>query len=82
VEKPAELAEWVLRGLPNWGRERIEQAMQGANTLEVPLSTPIPVLIVYGTAVVQADGEVHFLPDIYGADARLARMFREHENRP
>ena len=73
VEKPLELAEWVLRDMPEWTRERIEDAMNGDTTFEVKLNHPIPVLILYGTAVVMEDGEVHFVPDIYQQDADLER---------
>jgi murein L,D-transpeptidase YcbB/YkuD len=35
------------------------------------LSKPVPVLILYGTATVATNGEVHFFDDIYGLDAVL-----------
>ncbi len=73
VEKPEELAAWVLRGLPGWTPDRIEAAMNGDKTFEVKLKTPIPVLVVYATAVALAGGEVHFFPDIYNEDAKLSR---------
>ncbi len=73
VEKPLELAEWVLRDHPEWTPQRITEAMQGEETIEIPLDRPIPVLIVYTTAVVLRDGKIRFLDDIYGQDARLER---------
>jgi murein L,D-transpeptidase YcbB/YkuD len=73
VEKPAELAEWAMRDMLEWTEERIEDSMNGDKTFEVKLKHPIPVLILYGTAVVMEDGEVHFLPDIYKQDADLER---------
>jgi len=73
VEKPLELAEWVLRDMPEWTEERIEDSMNGDKTFDVRLKRPIPVLILYATAVVMEDGEVHFLPDIYKQDAGLER---------
>ena len=73
VEDPVALADWVLRGEPQWTKDRIEAAMNGETTFEVKLGRPIPVLILYGTAVVMEDGEVHFLDDIYRQDAGLAR---------
>jgi murein L,D-transpeptidase YcbB/YkuD len=45
--------------------------MNGAETLQVTLDKPIPVLIVYATAVVLGSGEVRFFDDIYKQDARL-----------
>ena len=51
---------------------RLEGAMQsGEDNYQVNLSKPIPVLILYGTAVVDDNDEVHFFDDIYGHDARL-----------
>lgn len=58
VEKPEELATWVLRNKPEWTRERIREAMNSAQSLRVNLDTPIPVLIVYGTTVVAGDGDI------------------------
>jgi murein L,D-transpeptidase YcbB/YkuD len=74
VEKPEQLAAWVLREKPEWTPERIRDAMDGTKTLQVTLDTPIPVLIVYATAVVLKSGEVRFLEDIYGQDVQLDRL--------
>ena len=73
VEKPEELAVWVLKNKPEWTRERIREAMNSGQPLRVNLDTPIPVLIVYGTAVVAEDGDIRFFDDIYGYDAALAQ---------
>jgi len=73
VEKPEELAAWVLRNKPEWTRERIQEAMNSGYPLRVNLDAPIPVLIVYGTAVVEQDGNIRFFGDIYGSDASLAQ---------
>jgi L,D-transpeptidase YcbB len=35
---------------------------------------PVPVLILYITAVVEEDGSVHFFSDIYGHDKTLAAV--------
>jgi L,D-transpeptidase YcbB len=72
VEKPVELVTWVLRHNPGWDSARVEAAMQsGKDNYQVNLARPIPVLILYGTAVVDTDDEVHFFDDIYGHDAAL-----------
>ncbi len=74
VEKPADLAAWVLRDKPEWTMDKIQAAMKtGADNVQVNLDKPIPVLILYSTAVVEPDGEVRFFDDIYGYDASLAR---------
>lgn len=74
VEKPEELALWVLRGLPGWDMDHIRAAENGTDSRQVNLDKPIPVLIVYGTAVVREDGEVFFFDDIYGHDATLEQL--------
>ena len=71
VEHPAALAEWVLHNNPEWTEDRIVAAMNGADTIEVNLTHPIPVLILYSTAVVEPDGQIHFFDDIYGYDTTL-----------
>lgn len=71
VADPAGLAAWVLRDKPGWDEDQIEAAMNGDQTLVVSLDHPIPVLILYSTAVVEPDGEVHFFSDIYGYDKDL-----------
>src|SRR5579864_1830304 len=73
LEKPAELAAWVLRNNPDWTVERVQQGMQSGNdNITVNLVKPVPVFIVYGTALAYENGEVHFSDDIYGHDAKLA----------
>ena len=74
VEKPEQLAAWVLRDKPEWTPERIHDAMNSTKTLQVNLDRPIPVLIVYATAIVLEGGEVRFFDDIYGQDAQLDRL--------
>jgi len=51
---------------------RVRQAMEsGRDNVTVRLAQPIPVFIVYGTALAHPDGEVHFYDDIYGHDPKL-----------
>jgi L,D-transpeptidase YcbB len=72
VEKPADLAAYLLRNQPPWTAERVQAAMQsGPDNQQVNLTTPVPVLILYQTAVVEPDNSVHFFDDIYGHDKEL-----------
>jgi murein L,D-transpeptidase YcbB/YkuD len=72
VEKPDELAAWVLRDKSEWTLERIRHAMQdGQDDFKVHLTKPIPVMILYTTALAREHGDIHFYPDIYGYDAEL-----------
>ena len=75
VQKPAELAATLLRNQPPWTQEKVQAAMQsGPNNQQVNLKVPIPVLILYITAVVEEDGSVHFFNDIYGHDKSLEAL--------
>ena len=74
VEDPAALAEWVLRNNPGWTREKIDAAFKAEKEQQVNLTKTIPVLIVYGTAVVPETGPAEFLPDIYGMDKSLEKL--------
>ena len=75
VEEPAQLAAWALRNNPGWDLKRVEAAMKtGKDNAQVNLIQPAPVLIVYGTAVVTEQGEVHFFDDIYGLDAQMEEI--------
>ena len=74
VEKPAELAAWILRNEEGWSLDRVRQAMnEGRNNLTVKLSKPLPVLFIYSTVAPGEDGDVHFYRDIYGYDAELTQ---------
>jgi L,D-transpeptidase YcbB len=74
LEKPADLAAWVLRDNPGWTPERIRAAMNGSAPQQVNLAHPIAVLIVYATVIVLEDGLVHFYDDIYRQDSALQQV--------
>ena len=77
VEDPLALAAWVLRDNPEWTPERIREVISGDTTVRVNIARPLPVQVVYGTAVVMEDGEIDFFDDIYGHDAALERALLE-----
>ena len=83
VEKPAELAAYLLRNQPPWTLEKVQAAMQsGPDNQQVNLTTPVPVLILYVTAVVEEDGSVHFFDDIYGYDKTLEAVLAKGQPYP
>ncbi len=70
IEKPAELAAWVLKGQPGWNQDQVRAAMdRRGGEQAVKVANPVLVLIVYATAVARDNGEVNFFRDIYGYDA-------------
>ncbi len=77
VSDPVALARYVLRQGPGvWDDARIEAAMNGADAMRVTLPHPVPVMILYGTAVATESGRVLFFDDIYGQDRKLEALLR------
>jgi L,D-transpeptidase YcbB len=69
LEKPDELAEWVLR----WPYDRVETAMHsGPDNRTVTLPRKIPVYIVYFTTYMR-DGQLYFGNDLYSRDDAMVR---------
>ena len=77
VEDPVALALWALKDQPEWTREKVVAAMNGAPSFRVNLMRPIRVVMYYVTAtVIPDDGTVHFADDIYGHDPRLDKALQ------
>jgi murein L,D-transpeptidase YcbB/YkuD len=69
VEKPAELAQWVL----GWDASRVQQAMTGStDNVETKVPQRIPVYITYFTVYMQ-DGQLRFGNDLYDRDAKMVQ---------
>jgi murein L,D-transpeptidase YcbB/YkuD len=66
VEKPVELASWVL----GWDQAKVLEAEQGKDNNSVKLPRKLPVYIVYGTAYLK-DGQIYFGNDLYHRDDKL-----------
>ncbi|WP_232470530.1 MULTISPECIES: L,D-transpeptidase family protein [Methylococcus] len=78
VQDPVGLAEFVLkRQDPAWTAERIEAAMNGAQSRTVTLQQPLPVYVYYSTALAEPDGTVRFFEDIYGLDRVLEQLLEK-----
>ena len=76
VEEPETLAKYVLHDYPEWDEAHILAAMNAGVEKHVKLRGTIPVHMVYFTAWVDAEGGVHFYPDVYGYDAKQLRSAR------
>jgi murein L,D-transpeptidase YcbB/YkuD len=68
VEKPIDLAEYILRGTPEWTRETILATIEQQKMRTIQLAEPVPVYIQYWTAWVDREGMMQFRNDIYGYD--------------
>jgi L,D-transpeptidase YcbB len=76
VQKPADLAAWVLDGQGEWDLDKVQEAMNtGPDNKTVSLKTPLPIVIFYLTAIVEDDAQVHFFDDIYGYDDEMQKVF-------
>jgi len=76
VERPADLAHYLLREDPTWTPQAVRAAMESGQERSVTLPRPLPVHIQYWTAWVGRDGTVEFRRDIYGRDTRLDAALR------
>ena len=78
IEKPIELAEYLLKDNPKWTRKELVDTIESTETRIVRLVEPISVQIVYITAWVNEDGEaVHFRDDVYDRDKPLYQALLE-----
>ncbi|RLK51666.1 murein L,D-transpeptidase YcbB/YkuD [Alkalispirillum mobile] len=75
IERPLELAAWLLRDHPDWSAEAIDRALErgrGGRERTVSLPRSIPVHLQYWTAWADQDGTLHFREDLYDRDAGIA----------
>lgn len=71
IEKPLDLAAYLLKGYSDWKREDILEAVASRQRQVVTLAEPVPVYIFYLTAWVDRNGLVHFCRDVYNGDRML-----------
>ena len=69
VEKPDELAAYLLRNEKGWSRSRIDTVAKRIEERALQLSPSIPAHIVYLTAWKDSGGFAHFREDVYGLDS-------------
>ncbi len=70
VEHPFDFAE-VLLGPDGWDAERVQAERMRRETRSIFLSQPMPVLLLYWTAEVGADGRIRFYEDVYERDQAI-----------
>ena len=71
VERPVELATYLLRANEGWTPERVRRAMGQSQEQTVVLGEKVPVHLLYWTSWVE-DGQVQFRNDIYQRDGAVA----------
>ncbi len=82
LEHPEELAVFVLRNEAGWDRAHVLAATEPGPTRTVMLSKPIPVVLLYATALADRQGRAIFLPDAYGLDQKLASALESERHSP
>ncbi len=70
VDRPFDFAE-VLLQQDGWNREMIDAEIASRNTRSVFLSQPLSVLLLYWTAQIGEDGQIHFYNDVYERDQKI-----------
>jgi murein L,D-transpeptidase YcbB/YkuD len=77
IEKPIDLAEYLMRDDPKWRREEILAAIGKGVEQTVQLPQPVPIHLLYWTAWAGEDGSAYFRKDIYGRDRLLDEALQE-----
>jgi murein L,D-transpeptidase YcbB/YkuD len=81
LEKPIELAEYLLKDDPKWTYQSILRAVDSEQNRIVRLKKAVPVHLLYWTAWVDQKGVVNFRKDIYKRDPRLDMALKERPPR-
>lgn len=71
VEQIAPLASLALSGDANMMMEELSNLIATEKTTRIPLDKPIPVYLLYWTAIADDDGHAGFPRDVYDRDPRL-----------
>ncbi|QHT67610.1 L,D-transpeptidase family protein [Rhodocytophaga rosea] len=74
VEKPIELAAFLLRNDAAWSAKKINEFIaKGTESTGIRLRTPVPVSINYFTAWTDNNSQLHFRNDIYNYDIPVTK---------
>ncbi len=72
LEKPADLAELLLRNDPKWNDATIQAAVATGKTQRVQLPQQVTVYLLYWTGFASGNGTMNFRADPYSWDGELA----------
>ena len=79
VEKPIDLASYLLGVDDVWNRQKLSRILKEENRMPkvILLKSPISVYLLYQTAWVEGEDNVHFRNDIYRRDQALAQHLKK-----
>jgi murein L,D-transpeptidase YcbB/YkuD len=69
LERPGDLARYVLRDQPEWTDDKIKAAMQAGTERSVALKEALPVYLTYFTAW-EENGDIRIGDDVYKYDSK------------
>ena len=77
VRDPFHFAELLLQNEQGWGRDRIDQVVDGGDRTVVRFKTPIDIMLMYWTASPDPDHGIQFHPDVYNRDSKSLALLKE-----
>ena len=75
IEKPVDLAEYLLSDQEKWDRERLKKEMQKNREKIIYLNKPIKIYLQYNTAWINQFGNLNFREDIYNRDQKIIKEY-------
>jgi murein L,D-transpeptidase YcbB/YkuD len=80
LARAVELARTLISQQPGWSAARVNKVLASGKTVRVKLDRPVPVRLMYETAVPHAD-QILYLPDVYGWDTKLLGLLDRYDGR-
>lgn len=80
LEKAQDLADALLTLTKRPEQGQLDRLIKNDVTRNIPLRGPIPLYVVYWTAWLDNNGNIHFRDDIYQRDLRDLAKFKSEEN--
>lgn len=71
VQQIEPLASWLLTGDTAAAKEKLDTFIASGVNQRISLDRPLPVYVLYWTAIADENGSIGFRPDVYGRDSRL-----------
>ncbi len=71
LSDPEAVAEFILKDNEGWSKTRMEKILSSGRTTEIPVTTKIPVYIVYQTIWLDDQDHLVYGPDVYKLDHQL-----------
>lgn len=75
IEKPVELAKYILKDRPEWTEKKIKASMGRGTQRFVHLDEHVPVHLVYMTAWADENGRTKVIKDVYNYDLPFEKYY-------